>query len=398
MNQKIWEVMELVRCSLKDEAPAPKEGRDWEEIFGLAAKAKLEPFVWHALKLGKGLDCPAGQYQELMQRLQKKAVGRVIAAGELARLQEELQRLGAQTAVVKGQAAAAAYPHPELRGGCDIDLYVAKEKEALVYDWAKEQGCRQERRVPGTHHGKITHPVLGLIELHVSFCNADEALVESAKAKDGLLRHPTEPFCTLDNCGSPVVTIGMTDHMLFLLGHMVNHYLHGEAQARMLLDLNVFFDRYREEMEERRLEDVLERLRYRRFLGAVLFLGNEYLGFSHEEKWTRGVSHGEAEELLEGLFQGDLAKEEALLVYDEYCKGTVPGGVRGLAFKLRVLGTNVRTAFQLRHQMSFGTMAAMGLRRVKNMFSPSGKTGRETGGNGEARQRVGLLKKLGMMD
>lgn len=412
MDKKITDLFYLVRCSLWEEAPKLSElesetdgeknelqkEKYWDELYGLAVKMKLNTFVQYALKLGNGLSCPKEKYMALVQEMRKTAVGRVLAAGELAGMQEELRERGIETAVVKGQALAAAYPHPELRAGCDIDLYVDEAKERAVYEWAKQKGYQQERRVPGTHHGKITHPVLGLIELHVSLCNADEALVESAKDKEVLLLHPTEPFCALDNCGSKVMTIGMTDHMLFIINHMINHYLHGEAQARMLVDVNLFFARYQKEMDLVRLEQTLERLRYQRFFRAVLEIGNRYLGFTHAPEWTEGVLEEEAEELLLDFCRGEFNKESALKVYDEYCKRTMPGGVKAVAFKLQILGTNVRTAFQLRHQMSVKSMAAIGWQRMKNMFSVSKAQGMEGDCAKEAGRRLKLMERLNLMD
>lgn len=397
MEQRLQDVLTLARCGLRDEIPKLSGTQDWPGIFRLAANLKMTPFVQYGLKLGAGLDCPGKIYEAQMQELHKKALGRVIAAGELAGLQEELQKLGIPTAVVKGQALATAYRHPELRAGCDIDLYVEEAKERAVYDWAGKLGLSMERRVPGTHHGKIIHPVLGLIELHVSLCNGDEALVESTKAKDALLVHPVEPFCILDNCGNQVVTLGMTDHMLFIVNHMVNHYLHGEAQLRMLADVNSFFGAYHRKMDENRLREALRQLKYDRMFSIVLAIGNHDLGFSHSPEWVEGVSAREREELLLDFCQGEFEKESALRVYDTYCRGTMSGGWKDVIFKLKILKVNVRTALQLRHQMSLHQMAAIGWRRMKNMFSPfASREGKEI--SPETARRLSLIRQMGMMD
>ncbi len=397
MEKELQYLLHLTKCSLWDDVPEQAAAViDWNKLQILANQTKLDTFVSYGLKLGGGLNCPKEIYEPLFKKIRKSAVGRVVAADELSNMQAELQLLGILSAVVKGPALASAYHHPELRGGCDIDVYVDEKQEKKVYRWAADKGYKTEKRVSGTHHGKITHSVLGLIELHVSLSNADEALVESVKGKDALLLHPHEDFCKVKNCGNEITTIGMTDHMIFIVSHMINHYLHGEAQARMLVDVNMFFDTYQSKLDLERFYNCMEELHYDKFFQCVLRIGNQYLGFHHQMSLLGEADENEVEELLLNFCEGIMEKEDALRVYDEYCKRTIPGGFKSIIYKIKILGTNVRTAFQLRRQMSWQTIIKIGWQRVRNIFLSGKETEQGSSDGVVAARRLELLKKLNL--
>ena len=401
----------LAKHGIWGSAPAQEElpwkELDWKNVRNEAGKMSLTPFVDYGKKLAKSAGCPVELDQQAQNSMRQAAIGRVVAASELHGLQQELERMGIANAVIKGMAVASAYPHPELRSGCDIDLYVDEKDENRVYDWAEKQKWKVRRRVKGTHHGEITHPVLGLIELHVSLCNADEALVESAKGKDAVLLHPSHPYVKVENFGAELVTLDHTEHMLFIINHMINHYLHGEAQLRQMTDVNIYLYAYGDQMDMEYLKKTLEQMRYLKFFETVLFIGNRYLGFFHDRELLGDVLETDAEELLEDFCTDTSGKEEILSVYDTYCSRTIPKGAAGILFKLRILGRNVRTVKQLWGKMSLGYMMKLGIQRIKNLFLKSGAGNDSRGGNGAAvketegnaaKKRVEMLEKMGMIE
>lgn len=394
MTEEDKAVLELARCGIWGTEPVlSQEIRDWAALRQIAGQRKLAPFVSFGCKLGHGLDCPGELYQKWSDTMRQEAIGRVLAAKELQKLQEELRSLGIETAVLKGLAVASAYPHPELRSGCDIDLYTDEEQEEAVYKWAEEGGCHVRRRVRGTHHGEIVHPMLGLIELHVSLCNADEALVEAAKDKDAVLLHPKRPYVTVINSGASLVTMEHTEHMLFIISHMINHYLHGEAEVRQLVDVNMYFFAYKKEMDAAYLWDVLKRLHYEYFFRTVLQIGNLFFGFSHEAGLVEGIDGERAQELLEDFFRITSEKEEILEVYDTYCSQVIPGGLPSFLFKCRIIGKNIKTALQLRGKMSWSSIFRLGVQRMRNLFL-KGKGNRDGSRQKESDPRISMLKKM----
>ena len=404
MQAEIKDLTYLIRCSLWDEIPEQKNlqahtdaAAYWTHLLGMAQHLKISPFIRYALKLGDGLDCPHRIYADQIEKLRSMAMRRMCGAEALAFLQEELRAMGIESAVIKGQALATAYARPQLRSGCDVDLYVEEKQEKAVYAWAKEQGFAVEKRVPGTHHGEIWHPYLGLIELHVMLCNADESLVEQVKAKEAFLTHPREDYVTLSNCGHPVVSIGMTDHMIFILAHMINHYLHGEATPRMLLDVNEFFSAYRDRIDLERLRQDLALLHYDNFFATVLLIGQKWLGFSYEKAWKEGTREEDALALLSDFCTCDRAKEDAIAVYDAYCKGNVGGGGKALVLKLSLLGSNIRTAWQLRHKMRLRSILSIGTKRIANLFFAKDKGEKEKSASDVVERRLALMKQMDLL-
>lgn len=367
MDEKYEYMWHLVRCGLQEEkARPPQENVDWEAIVALAGSLKLDTFVKYALKISDDIGCPQEIRAKAVNDIRSLALGRVIAVGELERLQGELLKIGIDSAVLKGAAVGAAYKRPELRTGCDIDLYVRKKDEEAVYRWAKSQGHVVRRRVKGAHHGEIMHRVLGLIELHVALVSADEISVKELLHVYKKMACPAAEFCEVELFGHNLRTLEETEHLVFLVSHMMNHYLHAESTPRMLLDVNAFFAAWYKRIDMERFWSLMEELHYDRFLRTVFGIGVRWLGFAEMPQMRADVK--EANRLLADFCQNTSDRQAVMAIYDDYCRRLAPGGVRSFSYKCRLLGGNVVQAFHLLGRLRLRDMARLGGGRLRRMF------------------------------
>lgn len=384
-----------------------KKKEEWMIMYQQAQQMRVESFFIYGMQKAYGYLPPLGQEQarQWYGKELTDALGRVILAQEVHDLQQTLRQMGIPTALLKGLAVGSTYAYPELRGGCDVDLYVDEMHEQRVYAYARSIRCKVHPRVKGTHHGEILHPIIGLIELHVRLANADQELIETERAGDVPLVKPVRNFTEVSYKEITLVTLDSTEHMLYLISHMVNHYLHGEETLRQMADCNSFYEVYGEKMDRDYLWSQLEQLRYHKIFLATLIIGNQYLGYKHDlpmilEKYldlTESLKQLEtlAEELLQDFCGEGLDRQEAIYIYDCYSNSSVAGGKAGLTLKMRVLASNIRTAVQLWHKMSKREIFRMGVDRVYNLFGSG--SDRE---HGDAVQRrcqcmmnAGLLEK-----
>ncbi len=345
---------------------------EWKQISRRAKELQLDPFAGFALKKGQGLNCPSELYFSWMEEIYHDAFGRIVATQVLQKWQGELYAQGIESAVLKGLALASAYKYPEQRSGCDVDLYVDKCHEKKLYQMIKSQGWKVEKRIPGTHHGELMHPILGHVELHVQLCNGDELLVESQKSSPAILVYPQNAFVSVENKGQILWTLDHTEHMLFIISHLINHYLHGEEEVRQILDCNAYFYKYQTQIRQKELQNRLEELSYQRFFFMVLLIGNLYFGFQHELQKITGVQptdndRNDAKALLRDFCIHLENRQEAVTLYDLYCNQQL-SGINAFALKVRLLARNVTTAWQLRNKLSLGEMYTIGKKRMKNLI------------------------------
>ena len=395
MEEKYEYLWHLVRCGVQDEkARPPRENVDWEAIVVLAGSLRLDTFVKYALKISDGIGCPREIRERAANDVRGLALGRVIAVGELERLQRELLKIGIDSAVLKGAAVGAAYKKPELRTGCDIDLYVAERDEEAVYRWAKSQGHAVRRRVRGAHHGEITHRVLGLIELHVALVSADEVPVKEFFRVYKKMARPAAEFCEAELFGHKIRTLEETEHLVFLVSHMMNHYLHAESTPRMLLDVNAFFAVWHGQIDMERVWGLMETLHYDKFLRAVFGIGVRWLGFAEIPQMRADVE--EADRLLADFCQNTSDRQAVMAIYDDYCRRLAPGGTRSFFYKCRLLGGNVVQAFHLLGRLRLRDMARLGSGRIRRVFGGEGQMEAARRQSDVVEERLELMERLGL--
>ena len=387
----------LIRCGVQNEkAKAPECTVDWQKLLASAVSADADTFVKYALKAGKIPECPEAIRRKVSDDIRMKAMGRIMAAGQLELLQKELEKRGIHTAVIKGQALASAYALPELRTGCDIDLYVDEKQEDAVYDWAQTCGHKVRRRVKGAHHGEIVHRTLGLIELHVSLSNADSALVEERILGRASLRKPEEAFTVLETCGSRITTLGMTDHMVFIIRHMINHYLHAEASLRMILDVNAFFTAYHEQIDVEKMWGLMDAMHYRKFLQTVFGIGVEWFGFTDIPEMQRNTDSSEIEALLQDFGTDTADRQSVMEIYDIYCSRAAGGRKDSLLYKMRLIRRNIIVARQLLGKVSISHILRLGAGRVYRLLCVRSEKNENTKMPETVRNRIQIMEKMKM--
>ena len=387
----------LAGCGARKETAQPPDfAVDWSMFLKEAAALRLDSFVKYAIMKSPGLGCPEDTVSAIRGELLKKAAGRMLSAKKLQNLQETWRSMGIESAVMKGQAIASAYGVPELRSGCDIDLYVDEKDEKKVYRWAEEQGHKVNRRIPGFMHGEIIHKELGMIELHVACCGPDEQVVRGKLAGEYLLVKPERPFVTVQECGAGITTLDMTEHMMFIVTHMINHYLHGEATPRMILDVSAFFTAYRDQMDLAWLWKAMEAQRYDRFLQTVFGIGICRFGFRTLPEMRANCDSRDVDSLLDDFCSTGEDHEEIMAVYDAYCNGVMSSGISSLPVRLKILLHNAAVAVHLMRTIGVKEVIRMGKGRVVRMLRGDRKPADKAAPGVE--ERLEMVRRLGLME
>ncbi len=93
-------------------------------------------------------------------------------------------------------------------------------------------------------------------------------------------------FETVNIYGEDILTIGPTDHLLYLLCHAYKHFIHGGFGIRQVCDIGMFSDRYGDRIDWGCIRRGCDSIRLSCFSAAIFRIGKEHLGFGMPESFS----------------------------------------------------------------------------------------------------------------
>lgn len=186
----------------------------------------------------------------------------------------ELKKKGIRVCLIKGIAAAAAYPHPEYRISSDTDILIDEKDEAAVLAFLKENGYSVEpRRSKNEHHTKARHPIGGLLEVHVQLYS----IPTQKMILNGMELYGEEyKIESFDEC--EVYTLGTNDALMYLTAHYLKHLVDEGGGVRQMLDLLLYMKKYESEIDFEKYNSAMQALGYEKLIDVVKAVGAMYWG------------------------------------------------------------------------------------------------------------------------
>lgn len=272
---------ELLQYSLGSRADIPDLPSDrdgWEELFKTMGQHNLLGVTFPAFDdLHDEVEIPLGVYSRwamMAEKIQQKNVNHK-AACKL--LYEKFLSNGFRSCILKGQAAAALYPRPELRQCGDVDIWLEGDRQAVV-DFLR--GRFPVKKIV-YHHCDVQ--ILKGISVEVHFTPSwMNAPLRNRRLQDYFKSISSEQFSHLDG------TLGFNTPTLrfaavYMLIHIYRHVLDEGIGLRQLLDYYYVLKAMSSSDKETVLED-LRHLGLVRFAAGVMYvlrevfaLGDSYL-------------------------------------------------------------------------------------------------------------------------
>lgn len=225
-----------------------------------------------------------------------------------------LAKKGIRVCLIKGLAAAAAYPHPEYRISSDTDVLIDKKDEAAVLGFLAENGYRIEpRHSKNDHHAKAYHPIGGLLEIHVRLYSirTEKIILNGMQLYSG--DYIKESF---DGC--EVYTLSVNDSLIYLTAHYIKHLVGEGGGIRQMLDLLMYMRKHDGEIDYNRYGSVLSSLGYEKLIDVVKTAGAVYWNLDypkkHEELCEKLLSDSEEY----GLFGHNAGEKNGF--FSAYCE------------------------------------------------------------------------------
>lgn len=212
--------------------------------------------------------------------------GEVLAAVANAMRQREftlgvirqLEREGVECCLLKGIAVARVYAHPDCRISSDTDILIAPQNERKAEEILKKRGYSFEQRKANDHHLKAYHPIGGLLEVHIMlYSHTTEQVVFNGLKLYG------EAYETITFDGNEYKVLGINDGLLYLTAHYIKHLINGGGGVRQMMDLLLYMDYYKDQINADKYFRILRELKYERLIRVIMSIGAEYFGFAYEK-------------------------------------------------------------------------------------------------------------------
>lgn len=304
MTREFQQMMRLAASGAAGkELPLHDPVTEWDRLIALARQQRVQCLLANALKMPAGQACPEDKRAALLREYRAAAISNVMRRGALLQLLGEMEAAGIPAVLIKGYAVADCYAVPESRMSADADVWVDPKDEERACDFLKRQGFTIQPRWEKGHHAVCHHPRIGCVELHVILY--DEIVEDVWFGKMDGKEFVQEPYQTIRSEDGSFRTLGYTDHFIFLVLHMVKHFIISGFTLQMMLDVALYLKQHAGLIDTERFWKTVGGLHYDRLVHSVLWAMIKYCGF--EQSDFPGVASAAPEQvdmILNDLEQG----------------------------------------------------------------------------------------------
>lgn len=402
--------------------PSTKGDLNWQKMEWLANKHAVHVLLGYALKLSPELNCPEELKKRLVSQMRQHAFSNKAWKASILKLIQKMNDMGIPTLLIKGYAVADCYAAPDCRMSGDTDLLIDLKDEKRACAFMKANGFTVERRWKNSHHDVCWHPQLGCVELHVMLYNEIVEDVWFGKMDGG--EFVCEPAIEISTQDGSYHTLGYTDHMIFLMLHLIKHFILSGMSLRMMLDVALFFSHNAERIDCGRFWKTMENLNYDIIAQSILWAMVRYCGIDAAS--IHGLCEACPEQvdmILDDLENGgwlgkmnEKAREEGWYEYNRQLLMKNRSRTQYIFFMLRwKMGTYLTALFPSRKTLAIRypcvqksvlvipfvwlhRLIFRGSRAVKKGALTSYIVTNEKMLGASAQERVQMFKNLGMMD
>lgn len=293
---------------------------EWKGLLTIARQQTVEALVADVI-----LDLPASRLPSasgiefLLQCVHRTACRTAQHRSVLAELTTLLKQNGIQPVLLKGLGLSRLYPHPQYRGGGDIDLYVGEQ----AYEHSLELLLKLSPESDVSVVKDDKHYALRYRGVEIELHRITESLSVPVYNRrfqtwtEEWLTRRTEAMGQLETEGVTVNLPPVQYNALYLFNHIWHHFCIYGIGIRQFCDWTLFLHHHREEINWEVLLHDLKRfglLRPWQMFGCVAV---DHLGLPEEEfPFYRKAYRKKALKILDQVFEdGNFGKSSPWLSY-----------------------------------------------------------------------------------
>lgn len=187
-----------------------------------------------------------------------------------------LEEAGVHCCLLKGVAVARFYDVPDLRISADTDILIDPRDEKKVERILKDNGYIVGVRSKNDHHLSARHPVGGLLEAHVmAYSDLCSKIVFNGRVKYGT------DYEKATICGKELYVMNANDELIYLTAHYIKHLVNGGCGIRQVLDLLIYMDKNKDNIDFERYNALMKELRYDKLITIIKTIGAKYFDFDY---------------------------------------------------------------------------------------------------------------------
>lgn len=277
MTGEFKALMALVGASARGKKATLPQGLDWLRVEALAREQAVQVLLGDALRLNPEWDCPPALRIKLQREMRQAAISNNAWRNAILRLLADMNAAGIPALLIKGYAVADCYAQPDCRVSGDTDILISPGDEKSACAFMKAHGFEVQPRWKNSHHTVCHHPKLGCVEMHIRLY--DEIVEDVWFDRVDAQRFVQDAPIRVETEDGGYLTLSHTDHLLFLMLHLIKHFIISGASLGMIVDAAAFFSRHAAEVDSERLWRTLETLRFGTTAQCLLWTAVRYCGF-----------------------------------------------------------------------------------------------------------------------
>lgn len=186
---------------------------------------------------------------------------------------------GLTFSLIKGPAVSRLYKDPDLRPSGDIDIFTEEKFADDWCDFLTANGYSIIKKEKTDHHIVTKHKNGGMLEVHTKLYS-----IPDRELLFGGNEPVNEPQTDIVINGNTYKTLGVNDGLLYYTAHYIKHFIKGGGGIRQMMDLLLYIDAYKNDIDFETYNKYLKELRYYKLIEAVKSVGDKYFGFDFKAK------------------------------------------------------------------------------------------------------------------
>lgn len=281
-----YKFLELLKNSLhgNESEPLSFSFDEYKKLYDISMQQQVLPMIYEQIHRFESFLSTSDQFQKLWRMKAFSIMGNQAATTSVfLDLYRKMNTLGLHPIIVKGIICRNTYPKPDLRVSSDEDLYIAREDFEAYDTFLKSEGFYDTltTETESIYDVGYYHPQHSLhIEIHMDLFPRN---VSAYDYYNDLFQSDFQTVYTVSIEKTDIRTLTPDQHLIYLLCHMIKHFLHSGFGIRQVCDLLMMIQAYSTELDWDYIFNVLKDYHLYDFFYNLVDIGTQYLGFHWED-------------------------------------------------------------------------------------------------------------------
>ncbi|MFV0341440.1 MAG: nucleotidyltransferase family protein [Anaerocolumna sp.] len=258
----------------------PNLNINWNQVFQMACRNKVAPLLFDQLtQINQQQPIEDSLFESWRQRALQCTLREYRKNYALKSLLELAKEKDIMLTVFKGPILANLYPNYALRPSSDTDILIQKEDTAILFQILEQLEYERKEKSEKNVYTYVNHRYGHILELHTTLYGEHtgpkiDRLMEMNLAS-------RESLQEIVACGTKLTTLGFTEQLIYLMFHMIKHFMLEGITIRHLLDIVIYINAYIDIIDRKQFWSGMRELSYESCCTAFFSIGIKYLGLTN---------------------------------------------------------------------------------------------------------------------